>query len=67
MFVGTLENISDMCGKGGESDDSVEAMSHSEMMLARRPRPLGGQMSGDGGDADLLGDRDHGTLKICEE
>jgi hypothetical protein len=40
LCVGTLENISDMCGKEGESDELGPAMSHSEMMRARRPRPL---------------------------
>jgi hypothetical protein len=35
------------------------------MLLARRPRPLGGRISGDGGDGDLLGERGHGTVEIC--
>lgn len=34
--VGTLGNISDMCGKEGEMG---KAMTSLEMMLARRPRP----------------------------
>ncbi len=66
MCVGTLGNISDMRGKEGETGESVQAMSSSEMMLARRPRPLGGRISGDGGEGERLGDRDHGTLEICE-
>ncbi len=45
MCVGTLRNISDMRGKEGKSDESVQAMSSSEMMLACRPRPLGGRIS----------------------
>ena len=40
-------------------------MSRSDMLLARRPRPLGGRMSGEGGEGDLLGDRDHLTLEMC--
>jgi len=51
-----------LSGEGGESGFSV---SSSEMLLARRPRPLGGRMSGDGGDGDLLGERGHGTLEMC--
>ena len=66
MYVGTLGNISDMRGKEGETGESVEGMSRSEMMLARRPRPLGGRMSGDGGVGDWLGDRGQGTLERCE-
>jgi hypothetical protein len=52
MYVGTLGNIDDMRGKQGELGDSVYAISRSEMMLARRPRPLGGRISGDGGVGD---------------
>ncbi len=37
-----LGNISDMCGKEGETGKSVQAVSSSEMMLARCPRLLGG-------------------------
>ena len=51
-----------LSGEGGESGLSV---SSSEMLLARRPRPLGGRMSGEGGDGDLLGERDHGALEMC--
>jgi len=51
-----------LSGEGGESGPSV---SSSEMLLARRPRPLGGRMSGEGGDGDLLGERGHGTLETC--
>jgi hypothetical protein len=35
-------------------------------MLVRRPRPLGGWISGDGGVGDWLGERCHGTLERCE-
>lgn len=35
------------------------------MLLARRPRPLGGRISGEGGDGDLLGERGHGIVEIC--
>ena len=35
------------------------------MLLARRPRPLGGRISGEGGDGDLLGERGHGMVEIC--
>jgi hypothetical protein len=35
------------------------------MLLARRPRPLGGRISGEGGDGDLLGERGHGMVDIC--
>jgi hypothetical protein len=34
------------------------------MLLARRPRPLGGRISGEGGDGDLLGERGHGIVEI---
>ncbi len=37
-----LGNILDMCGKEGETGKSVQAVSSSEIMLARHPRPLGG-------------------------
>ncbi len=37
-----LGNILDMRGKEGETGESVQAMFSSEMMLVRRPRPLGG-------------------------
>jgi hypothetical protein len=36
------------------------------MMLARRPRPLGGRISGDGGVGDWLGERGHGILEMWE-
>ena len=35
------------------------------MLLARLPRPLGGRISGEGGDGDLLGERGHGKEEIC--
>ena len=35
------------------------------MLLARRPRPLGGRISGEGGDGDLLGERGHGIEEMC--
>lgn len=35
------------------------------MLLARRPRPLGGRISGEGGDGDLLGERGHGIVETC--
>ena len=35
------------------------------MLLARRPRPLGGRISGEGGDGDLLGDRGQGMEEMC--
>jgi hypothetical protein len=68
MYVGTLGNISDMRGNEGETGESMAlaGMSSSEIMLARRPRPLGGRISGDGGVGDWLGDRGHGTLERCE-
>jgi hypothetical protein len=47
---------------GGESRTRV---SSSEMLLARRPKPLGGRMSGEGGDGERLGERGHGTLEMC--
>jgi hypothetical protein len=47
---------------GGESRTSV---SSSEMLLARRPKPLGGRISDEGGDGDLLGERGHGMLEMC--
>jgi hypothetical protein len=34
------------------------------MLLARLPRPLGGRISGEGGDGDLLGERGHGIVEI---
>lgn len=66
IYVGTLGNISDMHGKEGEAGDSALVMSRSEMMLARRPRPLGGRISGEGGVGDWLGDRGHDTPDMCE-
>ena len=41
-------------------------MSSSEMALARHPRPLGGWISGEGGDVNQLRDRVHGTLETCK-
>ncbi|SRR5216684_4402502 len=35
------------------------------MLLARLPRPLGGRISGDRGDGDLLGERGHGIVDMC--
>jgi hypothetical protein len=35
------------------------------MVLARRPRPLGGRISGEGGDGDLLGERGQGMVEMC--
>lgn len=35
------------------------------MLLARRPRPLGGRISDEAGDGDLLGERGHGIVEIC--
>jgi hypothetical protein len=35
------------------------------MLLARLPRPLGGRISGDRGDGDLLGERGHGMVDMC--
>ncbi len=35
------------------------------MLLARRPRPLGGRISGEGGEGDLLGERGHGMVEMC--
>lgn len=35
------------------------------MLLARRPSPLGGRMSGEGGDGDLLGERGQGMVEMC--
>ena len=35
-------------------------------MLARRPRPLGGRISGEGGVGDWLGERGHGILETWE-
>ena len=53
-------------GEGGESGSgSPPRVSSSEMLLARRPRPLGGRMSGEGGDGERLGERGHGTLEMC--
>ena len=52
-------------GEGGESRGSPPRVSSSEMLLARRPRPLGGRMSGEGGDGERLGERGHGTLEMC--
>jgi hypothetical protein len=49
----------------GESSLSRARISKSEILLARRPRPLGGRISGEGGDVDLLGERGHGTVEIC--
>ena len=66
MYFGTLGNISDIRGKEGETGESAYGKSRSEMMLARRPRPLGGRISGEGGVGDWLGDRGHGTLEMCE-
>jgi hypothetical protein len=47
---------------GGESRTRV---SSSEILLARRPKPLGGRMSGEGGDGERLGERGQGTLEMC--
>ncbi|KAH8991812.1 hypothetical protein EDB86DRAFT_2830714 [Lactarius hatsudake] len=57
MCVGTLGKISDMRGKEGEMGKLVQAMSGSEMLLAGRPRQLGGRIFkfGDGGDGEGLG------------
>ncbi|KAH8978109.1 hypothetical protein EDB86DRAFT_2837058 [Lactarius hatsudake] len=57
MCIGTLGKISDMRGKEGEMGKSVQAMSGSEMLLAGRPRQLGGRIFkfGDGGDGEGLG------------
>ena len=66
MCVGTLGNISDMRGKEGETGEVAQEMSRSEIILARRPRPLGGRISGDGGVGDWLGERGHGTSERCE-
>ena len=52
-------------GVGGSGESSRARISKSEILLARRPRPLGGRISGDGGDGDLLGERGHGTVEIC--
>ncbi|KAH9014547.1 hypothetical protein EDB84DRAFT_1680118, partial [Lactarius hengduanensis] len=46
--------ISDMHGKEGETGKSVQATSGSEILLARRPRQLGGRIFGDGGDGEGL-------------
>lgn len=35
------------------------------MLLARRPRPLGGRISEERGDGDLLGERGHGMVEMC--
>ncbi len=35
------------------------------MLLARLPRPLGGLISGEGGDGDLLGERGQGMVDMC--
>ncbi|KAH9062506.1 hypothetical protein EDB83DRAFT_2383842 [Lactarius deliciosus] len=66
IYVGTLGNISDIRGKVGETGESVHATSSSEIMLARRPRPLGGRISEDAGDGERLGERGHGTLEMWE-
>lgn len=52
-------------GVGGSGGESKARISRSEILLARRPRPLGGRISGEGGDGDLLGERGHGTVEIC--
>jgi hypothetical protein len=55
-------------GSGGGvvgTGESRARISKSEILLARRPRPLGGRISGEGGDGDLLGERGHGTVEIC--
>ena len=52
-------------GGGGVVGESRASISKSEILLARRPRPLGGRISGEGGDGDLLGERGHGTVEIC--
>lgn len=49
----------------GEEGESRGSKSRSEMLLARRPRPLGGRISGEGGDGDMLGERGHGTREMC--
>ena len=46
-------------GSGESEDLSVR------ILLARRPRPLGGRILCDGGDGDLLRERGHGTVGIC--
>ena len=51
--------------EGSGYSRSRAAISRPEMLLARRPRPLGGRISGEGGDGDRLGERGHGILEIC--
>ena len=64
MCVGTRGNISDMRGNEGESGESVQ---DSEILLWRRPRPLGRRISEDG-DVEVgdWGDCGHGTVERCE-
>ncbi|KAH8980659.1 hypothetical protein EDB92DRAFT_1820474 [Lactarius akahatsu] len=46
-----------MGGKEDKMGKSVQAVFNMEIMLARRPRPLGGRISGDGGDSKRLGEQ----------
>ncbi|KAH9165307.1 hypothetical protein EDB89DRAFT_1911485 [Lactarius sanguifluus] len=61
-----LGNISDGREKEGEASELVQAISSSEIMLAHRPRSLGGRISGDGDDGECLGGRGHGTPETWE-
>ena len=67
IYVRALGNIADVHGKQGEFGDLVNAIFGSEMMLAHRPKPLVGRISGGGGVGDWLGKCDQrGTLEMCE-
>lgn len=44
----------------------MQAISRSEIMLAHRPRPLGGRIAGEGGVGDWLGEWGNGMLDMCE-
>jgi hypothetical protein len=64
-MVGSVGDFGGGAGGCGDMGDSGPNIFKSEMLLARRPRPLGGRISGDGGDGDRLGVRGHGTLERC--
>ncbi len=72
VCVGTLGNISDMQGKSGEADDSVQDISRSEMTLARRPRPpedgyLKRPVMGTGWENEAMGTSDMCEMTTLEE
>jgi len=65
--AGVGDGLADLGKNGprGEVGESTFSVDKSEILLARRPSPLGGRISGEGGDGDLLGERGHGTLEMC--